>query len=503
MIKGHSSGRNLVLNKVPPKEKDPRGFTIPCVIEQSGITRALADLGASISLMPYSMFLRLNLGDLKPTRICIELANKTTHFPKGIAENVMVKIDKFVFPVDFVILDMEEDHRIPIILGRLFLATTHAMIDVFNKKISFELGDEIITFDLEKSIRFPPSDEDTCHSANIIDLSVVDSIKEILPQNHDNSIEPIFDHLPEDRNNPDIFTANSIDEEIPTPKLKELPSHLEYAFLDNNRHKISKVGIEVDKAKVDVIASLPYPTNMKDARFDFSDECIKSFDILRDKLITTPVIIALNWDLDFELMCEANDYAVGAVLGQQIKKKFCLIYYASKTMNNDQEHYTTSEKELLVVGTENLATDHLSRLENPSLEELNEDTIQENFPDEHLMVIKLKNTETDPWSLTSGGLTSWDPFPPCEKKYILVAVVYISKWVEAEALPTNDARVVTDAYERSQAYKERTKRWNDSKIMDKEFQKGEEATKWFKRLAAYAKCNRDSYESELGDKELA
>ncbi|GKB00683.1 hypothetical protein Tco_0828676 [Tanacetum coccineum] len=146
----------VILNKVPPKEKDPGGFTIPCITGQSGITKALADLGASISLMPYSMFLRLNLGDLKPTRMCIELANKTTQFPKWIAENVVVKIDKFVFPVDFVILDMEEDHRIPIILGRPFLATAHAMIDVFNKKISFEVGDEIITSDLEKSIRFPP-----------------------------------------------------------------------------------------------------------------------------------------------------------------------------------------------------------------------------------------------------------------------------------------------------------------------------------------------------------
>ncbi|GJT65699.1 putative reverse transcriptase domain-containing protein [Tanacetum coccineum] len=138
----------------------------------------------------------------------------------------MVKVDKFIFPVDFVILDMEEDHRIPIILGRPFLATTHAMIDVFNKKISFEVGFEIITFDLEKSIRFPPSNEDTCHAADIIDLSVVNNIKEILPQNHGNSIEPILDHLPEiheDGNNPALFTANFIDVEKPTPKLKELP----------------------------------------------------------------------------------------------------------------------------------------------------------------------------------------------------------------------------------------------------------------------------------------
>ncbi|GJU09862.1 putative reverse transcriptase domain-containing protein, partial [Tanacetum coccineum] len=131
--------------------------------------------------------------------MCIELVNMTTRFPKGIAENVMVKIDKFIFPVDFVILDMEEDHRIPIILGRPFLATAHAMIDVFNKKISFEVGDEIITFDLEKSMKFPPSNEDTkrCHAVDIIDLSVVCNMKEILPQDHDNSIKPILYQLHE------------------------------------------------------------------------------------------------------------------------------------------------------------------------------------------------------------------------------------------------------------------------------------------------------------------
>ncbi|GKA79424.1 putative reverse transcriptase domain-containing protein [Tanacetum coccineum] len=101
---------------------------------KGGINKALADLGASISLMPYSMFLRLNIGELKPMHMCIELADKSTQIPRGIAENVIVKIDRFIFPVDFVVLDMKEDHKIPIILGRPFLATAHAMIDVFNKK---------------------------------------------------------------------------------------------------------------------------------------------------------------------------------------------------------------------------------------------------------------------------------------------------------------------------------------------------------------------------------
>ncbi|GJY29339.1 reverse transcriptase domain-containing protein [Tanacetum coccineum] len=149
---------------------------------------------------------------------------KRTHeFTKGIAENVMVKINEFIFPVDFVILYMEEDYRIPIILGRSFLAITHAMIDVFNKKISFKVGDEIITFDLEKSMRFPPSNEDTCHAADIIDLFVVNNIKEILPQDHNNSIEPILYQLPkihEYDDNLALFIANSIDVEKTTPKLR-------------------------------------------------------------------------------------------------------------------------------------------------------------------------------------------------------------------------------------------------------------------------------------------
>ncbi|GJS42769.1 reverse transcriptase domain-containing protein [Tanacetum coccineum] len=135
----------VVLNKIPLKEKDPGSFTISCIIGQSGINKALADLRASISLMPNLMFLRLNIGELKPMRMCIKLANKSTQIPRGITENVIVKIDRFVFPVDFVVLDMKEDRKMPIILGRPFLTTAHAMIDVFNKKISFEVGGETIT----------------------------------------------------------------------------------------------------------------------------------------------------------------------------------------------------------------------------------------------------------------------------------------------------------------------------------------------------------------------
>ncbi|GJT00110.1 reverse transcriptase domain-containing protein, partial [Tanacetum coccineum] len=124
----------VLLNKLPSKEKDPGSFTIPYDIGHLHIDNALADLGASISLMPYTMYEKLGLGEPKPTRMSLELADRSIQYPQGIAEDVLIKIDKFILPIDFVILDMREDSRISIIIGRPFLATARVMIDVFNKK---------------------------------------------------------------------------------------------------------------------------------------------------------------------------------------------------------------------------------------------------------------------------------------------------------------------------------------------------------------------------------
>ncbi|GJQ92954.1 reverse transcriptase domain-containing protein [Tanacetum coccineum] len=88
---------------------------------------------------------------------------------------------------------------------------------------------------------------------------------------------------------------------------------------------------------------------MKDAKFDFSDDCKKAFNILKEKLTTAPIVISPDWNVPFKLMCDASDYAVGAILGQRIDGKLKLIYYVSKTLNNVQEHYTTTEKELIAV----------------------------------------------------------------------------------------------------------------------------------------------------------
>ncbi|GJX53075.1 hypothetical protein Tco_0281444 [Tanacetum coccineum] len=132
----------VLQNQLPPKEKDTGSFILPCSIGNLTVRNALVDLGASVSIMPLSIFKRLGLGKLKPVNMIVEMTDRTKSIPKGIVEILLVKIDKFLFLVDFVILDMVEDFRMPIILGRPLLATAHAEIDVFRKLISLEVGNE-------------------------------------------------------------------------------------------------------------------------------------------------------------------------------------------------------------------------------------------------------------------------------------------------------------------------------------------------------------------------
>ncbi|GKA78358.1 putative reverse transcriptase, RNA-dependent DNA polymerase, partial [Tanacetum coccineum] len=129
-------------NKLPPKETDPGSFIRPCIIRNHSMSNALADLGASVSVMPYSLFKRLGLGSLKPIKMTIKMADRSMQSPKRIIENVLVKISNFVFPVDFVVLDIMEDENVPIILCRPMLATAHAKIDVYGKKISLGVGND-------------------------------------------------------------------------------------------------------------------------------------------------------------------------------------------------------------------------------------------------------------------------------------------------------------------------------------------------------------------------
>ena len=120
----------ILQKKLLPKLKDPGSFTIPCTIGKSYFDRALCDLGASINLMPLSVFKKFGLGEVKPTTISLQLADRSIKYPRGVIEDVLVKVDKFIFLADFIVLDMDEDEEIPLILGRPFLATGRTLIDV-------------------------------------------------------------------------------------------------------------------------------------------------------------------------------------------------------------------------------------------------------------------------------------------------------------------------------------------------------------------------------------
>ncbi|GKA90870.1 DNA-directed DNA polymerase [Tanacetum coccineum] len=220
----------VLLNKLPSKEKDPVNFTIPCDIGQLHIDNALADLGASISLMPYMMYKKLGLGEPKATRMSLELADRSIQYPRGIIENVLIIVDKFVLPIDFVILDITEDSSVPIILRRPFLATARAMIDV------------------DQSIKRPTTEDDECYEIDDLDDAINEKAQELLaneePDSSDsensirriNSINTPYPATQETTNGSNVksehlysASANEIDEK--KPELKNLPKHLEYAYL--------------------------------------------------------------------------------------------------------------------------------------------------------------------------------------------------------------------------------------------------------------------------------
>ncbi|GKD31114.1 reverse transcriptase domain-containing protein, partial [Tanacetum coccineum] len=302
-------------------------------------------------------------------------------------------------------------------------------------------------------------------------------------------------------------------------------------------HKISKSGIEVDRAKVDVIAKLPHPTSVKGVRsflghagfyrrfiqdfskiawpmtrlleketlFVFSTECIKAFNILKKKLTEAPILVAPDWDLPFKIMCDASNYAVGAVLGQLYMDHSALKYLLAKLDAKPRLLWwilLLQEFDVIIrdkKGTENLAADHLSRLENPHEGDLEKMEINETFPLETLGIISSHNDSNqmirrcvygqeaveiltachngsikghhganyttkkvfdasffwptiyrDAHDLVTwcdacqrqGKISQRDEMPQNAIQYILVAVDNLSKWVKAKALPTNDARVV-------------------------------------------------------------
>ncbi|WKA06915.1 hypothetical protein VitviT2T_024793 [Vitis vinifera] len=496
------------------------------------VEKALLDLGASVNLLPYSVYKQLGLGELKPTSITLSLADRSVKIPRGVIEDVLVQVDNFYYPVDFVVLDtdptVKEANSVPIILGRPFLATSNAIINCRNGLMQLTFGNmtlELNIFHMSKNQITPEEEgpEEVCIINTLVEKhcnqNIQDKLNESLGDLEEGLSKPpdVLATLQGWRRREEILPlfnkeeGETAEEETPKLNLKPLPVELKYTYLEENNqcpvvisssltshqeislfevlkryfqieidvedqekttftcpfgtyayrrmpfglcnapttfqrcmlsifsdmverimevfmdditiyggtfeeylvnletvlerciekdlvlnwekchfmvhqgivlgHIISKKGIEVDKAKVEVIAKLPSPTTVKgvrqflghagfyrrfiqdfsklsrplcelltkDAKFVWDEKCQKSFDQLKQFLTTAPILRAPNWKLPFELMCDASDFAIGAVLGQREDGKPYVIYYASKTLNEAQRNYTTIEKELLAV----------------------------------------------------------------------------------------------------------------------------------------------------------
>ncbi|XP_076909293.1 uncharacterized protein LOC143566492 [Bidens hawaiensis] len=468
------------------------------------MSHALADLGASINLMSYSLYEKLELGELTPTRMSLSLADHSFKYLRGIIKNLLVKVDKFVFPVDFVVLDMEVDEKVPIILGRPLLQDESCendsvcdelveisglpeMIEVNeisceNEAVSMEKPAPLKLKVLRSHLEYAYLDEGS-NLPVIVSSKLTEEQKtkliEILKLHKWAIAWRLFDiqgispayckHwiLMEDEYKPVVQPQRRLNpnmqEVVEKEVLKLMDARMICPISDTPwvsptqvvqkkrgivlGHMISRDGIEVDRAKIDTISRLPPPTNVKairsflghagfyprfikdfskitrpmtrllekDVPFVIDDECVKAFTFLKEKLVSAPILCSPDWSLPFELMCDASDYAVGANYTTTEKEllavvfafdKFCSYIILSKTTVFIDHaalrfHFQKKDAKTRLIrwilllsefnieikdkrGAENVAADHLYRLEDPRREELHEEEIGDTFPHESI-----------------------------------------------------------------------------------------------------------------------
>ncbi|KAH9751853.1 hypothetical protein KPL71_014470 [Citrus sinensis] len=165
----------MLQSRIPKKLKDLGSFTISYSIGTRYNGRALCDLGANINLMPLSVFKQLGVGECRPTIVNLQLTDRFHAYPEGKIEDVLVKVDKFIFPVDFIVLDFEADKEVPITLGRPFLATGKTLIDVQKGELTMRVNDQQVTFNILEAMKNPDEAED-CNFLSVVDFVVVDRI---------------------------------------------------------------------------------------------------------------------------------------------------------------------------------------------------------------------------------------------------------------------------------------------------------------------------------------
>ncbi|RVW34657.1 Retrovirus-related Pol polyprotein from transposon 17.6 [Vitis vinifera] len=473
----------IIENKAMVKYKDPGCPTISVQIGDSFVERALLDLGASVNLLPYSIYKQLGLGELKATTITLSLADRSIKVPRGVVEDVLVQIEKFYYPVDFVVLDTKPLKRVEMNVFNLCkqpmdhddveneeACLIEALVQEHIGKLMEENIDDFFSTIIKEEcvqVAIEWKGKYTIQSLNNVENDEESKKEEVeiskpelkpLPHGLNSWVSPT-QVVP--KKSGITVIKNDEAELIPTRFWERVAGHDYYCFLysysgyfqiaialeDQEKttftcpfgtyayrrmsfglcnapatfqrcmlsifsdmaeriieffmddltvygktfddcllnlkkvlkrciandlvlnwekchfmatsgvvlgHIISKEGIQVDPAKIELISKLPSPTTVKEVRqflghAGFYRSMPRSFKKLKSLLTTAPIVRSPNWSLPFELMCDASDYAVGAVLGQREDGKPYVVYYASKTLNDAQKNYTTTENELLAM----------------------------------------------------------------------------------------------------------------------------------------------------------
>ncbi|XP_062025882.1 uncharacterized protein LOC133742218 [Rosa rugosa] len=161
----------VIQRKLPPKLKDPGSFSVPCIIGDTRFENVMLDLGASINVMPYNLYVSLGLGPLKRDNVVIQLADRSNKYPQGYVEDVLVQVNHLIFPADFYVLDMEESplNTTPLLLGRPFMRTARTKIDVYKGTLTMEFDGDVIRFNILEAMRYPVSDLKPCFAIDVVD----------------------------------------------------------------------------------------------------------------------------------------------------------------------------------------------------------------------------------------------------------------------------------------------------------------------------------------------
>ncbi|GKD58020.1 reverse transcriptase domain-containing protein, partial [Tanacetum coccineum] len=354
---------------------------------------ALADLGASINLMPYLLYASPSVNTLIPTRMSIR-ANHTYHYPMGVAENMLGQVGKFVFPVDFVILEMEEDNKVPLILGRLFLHTADAIIRLKSKELNLGVGDDRITSLIDKTMQHSHFNDDTCFRMDVIDEVTEEELDALL-----NDSEPF-------QSTPEKINETSLDEEFAefmAIEVEEIPEQEEevndnFEELPLGEQLFSSFGNHIRSLKADekkrLVSDDAKPIIQRQRRLNPNMKEVVKKEII--KLLDAGIIYPIE-DSPWVSHVHCVPKKGGMIIVTNEKNELV----PTRTVTGWRRSGSLSR-----------------RVEMP----LNSIQVGEIF---------------DIWAIDFIGL-----FPKSHKfEYILIAIDYVSKWAEVEALPTNDARV--------------------------------------------------------------